>query len=158
MPVLFFVFWILLNARVTLEVVILGIAISAIISYFTYGVMGLRFAAERKAWGKALQITGYLFLLVWEVVKANIHMIRLILSEKIEIKPQIIYFKSPVSSTPAKVALANSITLTPGTITIELDGDLFGVHTIDAPMGEGVEDSVFVHKLKRIEGGHGNES
>jgi multicomponent Na+:H+ antiporter subunit E len=50
--------------------------------------------------------------------------------------------------------LANSITLTPGTITIHLEDGKFGIHAIDAPLGEGIEDSGFVRKLKNIEGGH----
>lgn len=106
-------------------------------------------------WSKIGSIIGYLFTLLIEVIKSNIYMIRLILSSDIgEIKPQIIYFQSPVRTQHAQVGVANSITLTPGTITIKLDEDEFGVHAIDAPLGDGIENSVFVNKMKKIEGGH----
>lgn len=154
MPVLFFAFWLILNARLTLEVIVIGILVCALISALTYRLLGLRISTEKKVWAKFGSIIGYLFVLVIEVFKANIQMILLILSPTIDIKPQIVYFDSPVRSDAAKVAMANSITLTPGTITVMLDDDTFGIHAIDAPLGDGVEDSVFVHRLKRIEGGH----
>lgn len=154
MPVLFLAFWLILNARVTVEVVAVGIVVTLAVSFFTYKLLGLSFAAERKVWAKIGRIIAYLFVLVIEVVKANLHMIAVILSAVIEIKPQLVYFKSPVRSNAAKVALANSITLTPGTITIKLEDDQYGIHALDAPMGDGIESSVFVEKLKKIEGGH----
>ena len=154
MPILFFLFWITLNARFSLDVIAVGVLVSLVMSWFTYKVLGLSFATEKKMWKKALAIIAYLALLVAEVVKANIHMIYIILfvpNEKI--KPRIVYFKSPLYSTIGKVALANSITLTPGTITFMLDEEGFGVHSIDVESSEGLEDSVFVKELKNIEGG-----
>ena len=47
--------------------------------------------------------------------------------------------------------LANSITLTPGTITVSLEGDTYCVHCLDKSMAEGIESSIFVQKLHRIE-------
>ena len=154
MPVLFFAFWIALNTRATDEIMVIGLLVTILISVFTYGSIGLSFKAEMKTWAKIGHIVVYFIRLLYEVILANIQMIKLILSPDISIKPLIIYFDSPVRSDAAKVALANSITLTPGTITIELEGNRFGVHTIDAPMAAGIKDSVFVHQLKKIEGGH----
>ena len=47
--------------------------------------------------------------------------------------------------------LANSITLTPGTITVSVEGDRFCVHYLDKELADGVEDSVFVELLKEME-------
>ena len=153
MPVLFFLFWLILNERFTPEVVVSGILISILVSLLNYRFVGLSFDIEKKIWSKIIMILSYFAMLVFEVLKANIQMIKLILSPVIDIKPQIIYFDSPVRSELAMVALANSITLTPGTITGKLEDGKFGIHTIDAPVGKGVEDSIFVHRLKNIEGG-----
>ncbi|MBQ8547563.1 MAG: Na+/H+ antiporter subunit E, partial [Lachnospiraceae bacterium] len=51
----------------------------------------------------------------------------------------------------ARTVLANSITLTPGTITVELTEDEFKVHCLDKEMAEGIEDSVFVRLLLKME-------
>lgn len=155
MPILFLIFWIVLNGRITPDVVVVGVAATALVSVVTYKLLGVGWQNERRVWGRISGIIGYLLILVVEVFKANIHMIVLILSPTIEIKPQLIYFKSPVRTNAAKVALANSITLTPGTITIKLDEEGFGVHAIDSESGYKVEASVFVERLKKIEGGHG---
>jgi len=154
LPVLFFLFWLMLNARVTMEIIVVGIVISVLISVLSYRFIGISFSTERKVWFKIFSVIGYLFVLLFEVIKANVQMIKLVLAPVIDIKPQIIYFDSPLRSEIAQVALANSITLTPGTITVKLEDGKFGVHAIDAPVGENIEDSVFVHRIKKIEGGH----
>ena len=51
----------------------------------------------------------------------------------------------------AKVVLANSITLTPGTITVSVENDSFCVHCLDRELAEGMEDSVFVELLLEME-------
>lgn len=153
LPVLFFLFWLILNERFTPEIVVIGILISILVSLLNYRFVGLSFDIEKKIWSKVILIFSYFIILVVEVFKANIQMIKLILSPTINIKPQIVYFDSPVRSELAMVALANSITLTPGTITVKLDDGKFGIHAIDAPMADGIEDSIFVHRLKNIEGG-----
>ncbi|MCL2852808.1 MAG: Na+/H+ antiporter subunit E [Defluviitaleaceae bacterium] len=154
MPVLFLVFWIILNSRVTLEVVAIGVFISALMSLFLYRLVGISFDAEKKVWSKAWPITLYMALLMIEIIKANVQMIKIILSPKLEIHPQIVYFTSPVKSDFAKVMLTYSIMLTPGTVIFDLEGDRFGIHAIDPAMTESIDDSIFVHKLKNIEGGH----
>jgi len=153
-PVLLFAFWVILNGRFTVEVAVIGILISVLVSLLNYGFLGISLATEKKAWAKVFSIIGYLATLVFEMVKANWQMIKLVLSPVINIKPQIINFNSPLRSEIAQVTLANSITLTPGTITIRLEDGRFGVHAIDVDMGENVENSVFVQKIKKIEGGH----
>lgn len=155
MPILFFLFWMALNGRIAADVMVVGVLVSAVMSWFTYRVLGLSFSTEKKMWKKAGAIFIYLIRLVVEVVKANIQMIYIILCVPNEkLKPQLVYFKSPVRSEIGKVALANSITLTPGTISFQVDDCGFGVHAIDAPLSEGIEDSTFVTQLKNIEGGH----
>ena len=154
MPVLFFLFWLILNERFTLEIVASGILVSILVSLLNYRFVGLSFDIEKKIWSKIFLILSYLGVLVIEVAKANIQMIKLILSPTININPQIIYFDSPVRSELAMVALANSITLTPGTITVRLEDGRFGIHAINTSMADGIEDSIFVHRLKNIEGGH----
>ena len=154
MPVLFFAFWLILNGRLTGEIVIIGLVIAVLVSVVSYRFFGASLSSERKALLKIFQIIGYLIALVGEVIKANLAMIALVLSPEIEIKPQIIYFNSPLRADLARVALANSITLTPGTITVLLEDGKFGIHTVDAPMAVGIESSKFVSRLKKIEGGH----
>lgn len=87
-----------------------------------------------------------------EVIVANFQIIKLVLSSRIYIEPTLIYFKTGLKSDLAKAALANSITLTPGTITCNLaDDGTFLVHCIDKEMAQGITDSVFIHMLTKME-------
>mgnify|MGYP002513500138 CR=1 FL=1 len=54
-----------------------------------------------------------------------------------------------------RTALANAITLTPGTITVLLEDDVYTVHCLDESLAEGMNESVFVKMIEEIEkGGH----
>ena len=154
MPIVLFGFWLILNGRFTVEVAVIGAVVSVLVSLLNYGFLGISFTAEKKAWLKIGSIIGYFATLIAEIIKANWQMIKLVLSPAITIKPQLIHFNSPLRTEIAQVTLANSITLTPGTITVNLEHGRFTVHAIDVSTGNGIEDSVFVRQLKKIEGGH----
>ena len=93
----------------------------------------------------------YILALFWEIIKANVSAIHLTLSYRNEIDPVIIQFQSGLKSKIAQVALANSITLTPGTITVAMEEDELTVHALDVSLVKGIDDSVFVHMLRRME-------
>jgi multicomponent Na+:H+ antiporter subunit E len=77
--------------------------------------------------------------LIWEIVKANFHLVYLVFHPRMNdlIDPQIVVFKTNLKSDLAITTLANSITLTPGTITVTADNEgVFRVHAIDREMAE----------------------
>ncbi len=149
--ILFFL-WVIFNGKVTTEIVIFGVCIAAAVECFMYRYMDYSPKVTICLFKNLFQILHYGAVLVKEVVKANLQVISLIFSTKYEVEPQIIHFKSNLKSEAAKVALANSITLTPGTITISVEEDTFTVLCLDKEFGEGIEDSQFVHLLEEMEG------
>ena len=82
---------------------------------------------------------------------ANIAVIRIILSPKMEIQPCLVRFKTDLKSETNRVLLANSITLTPGTYTIDLNEDEYLVHALDTSFSGGMDESVFVERLRKME-------
>ena len=76
---------------------------------------------------------------------------RLILSNRLEPEPVLFTFRTKLKSEAAKVLLANSITLTPGTITVKQTGDRFVVHALDREIAEGTENSVFTEMILAAE-------
>ena len=154
MPILYFIFWIILNGRVTAEIVISGLLIAACVSLLNYRFIGISLQVEKRIWHKIRAVSAFLLLLVVEVFKSNIQMIKIILATKVNIKPQIVYFDSPVRSGMSQVALACSIILTPGTVVVHLEDGRFGVHGINPSSVEGIQSSRLVNLLKEIEGGH----
>ena len=66
-------------------------------------------------------------------------------------EPCLVRFRTDLRTEPARVALANSITLTPGTLTVSLEGNDLLVHALDREMARGLDDSIFVRQLRRME-------
>lgn len=93
----------------------------------------------------------YFFVLIIEIFKAAIAVYKRVYSRKIEIQPQMVFFDVDIESEFLRFVLANSITLTPGTITVDVDDNHFCVHALDYTLAEGVENSVFIKLLKKME-------
>ena len=102
-----------------------------------------------------IKISGFLiqyaFVLLKEIFKANVATIKMIFSEKYEREPVLVSFETNIKSKALRVLLANSITITPGTITVSLEDNRYLVHCLDVDFSEGIEDSVFVQILQKIE-------
>lgn len=153
---LLFIFWILLNGRFTadagmLQIVIVGAIISAFAYWFAHKALGYTLKTELKIFSKTPILIAYFFLLIKEIIVANFQMMKIVLSKKADIHPVMVKVKIPLKTRFARVMLANSITLTPGTITAELEGDEFTIHCVDTSFSEGMENSSFVKMLERLE-------
>ena len=148
---LLFALWLIFNGKVTLEIVLFGIVLSTAVYLFCWKFLEYSPKRELRALRLLPQGIGYFFVLVWEIVKANCAAIALIVSPKYEVEPVLVTFRTNLKTDLAKTILANSITLTPGTITVELTDDEFKVHCLDKEMAEGLSDSVFVRLLMKME-------
>ena len=151
MYLLFFLVWIIFNGKITTEIVLFGIAIAAIVFAFVCKFMDYSLKKEFMFYRKTGYIIAYIGLLIVEIVKANVEMIRIVLNVEEQMEPVIVKFRTTLHSETARVMLANSITLTPGTITISLEEDELTVHCLDSSMAEGLEDSTFVRLLENME-------
>ena len=152
MYILFFLLWVIFNGQVTLEIVLFGIVIAGAVYAFCCKFLDY---SPRKDWiilRKSGYIIAYLGVLIWEIVKANAATLTFIVSPHVRVQPVIVRFKTDLKTKTARVLLANSITLTPGTITVSLQDNVYTVHCLDKQFGEGLSDSTFVSLLHKIEG------
>ena len=144
-------FWIILNGRFTIEILILGLIFAAVVYAFARKFMGLTVKKEKRFWkhvGWALQYVG---VLIKEIVVANVAVLKILLRPGYRVQPVLVSFPAPLKSEALQVVLADSITLTPGTITVRVHEDKFEVHCLDRSMAEGLDSSVFVKMLKKWE-------
>lgn len=151
MFLLFFAVWMILNGKVTLEICLFGLGISAVLFAFICRYMDYSIRKERLLFRLIPLFLQYFWVLVKEIVKANVAILKLIVSPELQPEPAIVYFDTDLKTGLAKVLLANSITLTPGTITVSVEDNRFCVHCLDRELAEGVENSVFVELLEKIE-------
>jgi multicomponent Na+:H+ antiporter subunit E len=151
MYLLLVLFWIILNGKITVEIVVLGILFALLIYGFAYKFLGLTWKREKKFWKYLIWGIQYIGILLKEIIIANIAVLKIILTPKKKIHPVLVKFPAPLKSHLLQVILADSITLTPGTITVRLYEEKFEVHCLDESMAEGLNDSVFVKMLKKLE-------
>lgn len=88
-------------------------------------------ASLRRRLVQALRLANYILWLLWQIVLANIYMFRLAFSNRDALQPQIVRYETALKSDFEKFMLANSITLTPGTVTMKILGSTYYVHAIN---------------------------
>lgn len=151
MFIVFFLLWVVFNGRWTTEIALFGVVISAAIYAFCCAFMGY---SPRKDWNalkKAGHFARYLAELIKEIYEANVYVLRFILSSRQENEPVLVTFKMQLKGDALRAMLANSITLTPGTITADVQDDTFTVHCLDKELSEGLENSEFEKILLEME-------
>lgn len=151
MLLLFFLVWVIFNGTLTVEIAVIGAVIVHFMFAFICKFMDYSVKREILLYKKSIYFLWYIVILVAEIVKANMAVIRLITSNSEVVEPVMVRVHTNLRSNFCRVLLANSITLTPGTITISLDGDEYVVHCLDKSLSEGMEDSVFVKMLEKLE-------
>lgn len=104
--------------------------------------------------GQGLGLVGYILWLLGEVFKANIQVMKLSFSSDLDRKlsPQVVEFRTELCDDFSRFLLAHSITLTPGTVTIRVDGDRFIVHALTEEMGASVPGAMEDRLLKLFGG------
>ena len=151
MFILLYALWLILNGRITLEICLLGLAISALIYLFMCKFMDFSIKKDLALMSKIGLGIAYFFVLLKEIFVSNFKVMAIILFKRIPITPAMTEVRVELKSRMAKTILANSITLTPGTITVKVEGDVFTVHCLSAELIEGIEDSTFVKLLRKME-------
>lgn len=144
-------FWIILNGRITLEIVILGMVFALAIYGFAYKFMGLTLQKEKNFCKHFWWMLVYICLLVKEIAAANLQVLKIIFTPGRKTRPVLVSFPSPLKNKFLQVVLADSITLTPGTITVKLNEEGYVVHCLDESMAHGLDQSVFVQQLRKWE-------
>lgn len=147
----FLVLWIIFNGNFTLEILVIGMILCAALYAFCCKFLGYSVSRDIRVMKKIPLIFQYVVILIIEILKANRQVLHFIMTPQYQVEPQIVHFTSHLKTETARVILANSITLTPGTITVGLEGNEFYVHCLDKEFAEGMEDSIFVELLEKME-------
>lgn len=153
MIIFFFLLWLILNGRVTVELILLGIPISALVLLLANRAVGYTLKTDIRIMRNLPVFFLYTLNLVAEILKASAAVMGVVLDPSKKPEPVIVEFHSGLKTELQNVLLANSITLTPGTYTLFQEGDHFVVHCLKREYGEGMEESSFVKYLRLLDGG-----
>ncbi len=128
--VVFFILWLAFTTTFATAEVVTGAVVSfilALISYETFTGWGFKGIKLSNLWWSVVYIINFL----WLMLKANLNVARIVLTPSLPINPGIVEFETKLTNEYAKMVLANSITLTPGTFTVDIVGNRFYIHWID---------------------------
>ncbi|MBQ4470188.1 MAG: Na+/H+ antiporter subunit E [Synergistaceae bacterium] len=153
MSLVYFTLWLIFNGRFTLEVIISGVIIALALDMFVRKILRINLTWQNfLKFVKILpDVIIYLAVLLFEIIKANFAIIKLVMAPELEVEPCLVKFNTPLKTEGARAALANSITLTPGTITVSLEGRELLVHALNREIADSLDNSLFEKLLIRME-------
>lgn len=155
--VLLFAFWLLLSGHYQARYIVIGALAAGLVTLLSNDLfyLALRYgeSAEPKIELVLLQLWRFLLYLPWllsRIIMANIQVAYLVLHPKMPIDPGLLVFRTRMKKGIAQVTLANSITLTPGTITTSLENGRYIIHTLKRPLAGELEDATMQNKIARV--------
>ena len=140
-----FAFWMVLSGRTETNFVVYGILTAVVTTWVTYPLL----LVPNKDGSKKYYVFGfsipkmimYFFWLMWQLVLANIDVLLATTGQELNIDPKVVRFRFKADNPMASVILANSITLTPGTVTMNVTDDgVYEIHALTVGAAAGVLD------------------
>lgn len=107
---------------------------------------------------QGFRLGGYCLWLLWQIVLANLHLFRLAFSPPSSLQPHIVRYETKLRTDFEKYLLASSITLTPGTVTIKIMGDIFYIHAISDIAADGLDGEMERRIARIFAGGKSNRT
>ena len=149
--VLFYAFWLLMSGHYTPFLLAVGAAVSAAVVWFARRMD----VADREGHPVHLGPSALTYWpwLVKEILKSALEVSRIILDPRLPASPTVARFRPRQKTVVGLVTHANSITLTPGTLSIEVGPEQFVVHALTRAGAAGCIDSEMDRRVERFEGG-----
>jgi len=124
------VIWLALTFPFKLSELYMGLGVSLIVSLLLFtSIKGKVDVLNPMRW---LGTLIYIPVFTWELIKANFHIAYIVLHPKLPVKPSIVKVRTKLKGDLSRTLLANSITLTPGTLTVDTDGGDLYIHCVTA--------------------------
>ena len=115
-----FIIWIILAGARDIQELVVGLVVALLTSLLA-GQMLITTQKHKNPLRRLLYAVRYVITFLWEMIKANLHVAYLVAHPMVPIKPGIVKIQSSLSKDSALTVLTNSITLTPGTLTVDIN-------------------------------------
>lgn len=152
-----FIFWMILSGRTEVKFIVYGLITAAVTSWVTYPLLLVPNKAGTKKYFvfgvNPFKFIGYAIWLFWQLILANIDVFLATTSQELQIDPKVVRFKFTADNPMAYVVLANSITLTPGTVTMNVtDEGLYEIHALTVGAADGIQCGCFPEHVADLYG------
>ena len=148
-----FLFWLILSSSFAIESIIIGIVASILITVYSKDIV---FEEEETSLYKFTGVTAlvrFVCCLIVEVIKANIGVVKIVLDPSLPISPRFVEVPIPdnLKKNLNKVLYANAITLTPGTLTVDILEEGYLIHAINEDAANSLKGSVLEKYVLKVE-------
>ncbi|MCU7796916.1 MAG: Na+/H+ antiporter subunit E [Candidatus Thiodiazotropha sp. (ex Semelilucina semeliformis)] len=137
---LLFTLWLLLTGSLDPAELIAGAMVALAVTLISRPHLNI-FTGLRLTPGAILPFLSYLGLFLVELIRANLDMARRVLTPSLPLQPALVEVKTELQSPLGRLILANSITLTPGTLTVDVLEDRLVIHWVEVPPDLTIEDA-----------------
>ncbi len=152
MFLLLFGLWLLFNARITFDVVIVGLVLSFLLTVFGRKICGWSHKTDMIVMRVSPRLMKFTVCIFFDIIKANLKVMKIILTSNLpEQKPRLFFFDTKLTTEVGKLALANTITITPGTYTVGIYDSTFAVHALTMDFEDGTPDNTFNRQIISME-------
>ncbi len=146
-------FWLLMSASFDWQHLLAGVVLSAGLIYYWAELIFLPGKKTDFSWQQVAAFIQYTIFLVIEIIKANFHVAYLVLHPRLPISPGFVVTSVGLQKELSKTYYLNSITLTPGTVTVKCDGDRLIVHCFTEKNAQVVQQWYLYQQIYNMERG-----
>ncbi|SDB23487.1 multicomponent Na+:H+ antiporter subunit E [Eubacterium oxidoreducens] len=147
-----FIFWLLITQIYTMKFLIMGAAASFVVAWICMPLFTIRNLSQTKQYFvfdvSLVKFFAYFIWLMKELVLANLDVTKAVMQKTVRIEPKVICFRVNFDNPLAIALLANSITLTPGTITLHVNkSNVYEIHALTRTAAQGILDGSMAKKV-----------
>lgn len=148
--IILFANWVIWSGMFDAFHLALGVISCMIVTYTTHNLLFTRESFSYKQIIEVWRFIKYIPWLLWQIILSNIHVAGLVLSPKMRIEPHMVRVKTRLKKDISLVTYANSITLTPGTITADIADGEFYIHCISKKVADDLFSGEMENRVAHI--------
>ncbi len=148
---LLLIFWFILSPEFSLEVILVGSIVSFLVVLYSQNIVFTEEEMPLYYFKHIVTYIKYIGILLVEIVKANIDVALIVLNPSLPIQPQFVSVPMMLKNDVVKVIYGNFVTLTPGTLTVDIKEDEFIIHALTDDAGEGMYGSILEKYARMLE-------
>lgn len=146
-----FAFWMALSPSLRTLNILLGILSSLLVAFITRTILDAEFARAFTT-PVLLRIPGFALAMLWEIIKANMDVAMIVINPKLPIEPRVFSYQCRLRGDLEKTVFAYCVNLTPGTVVIDIQDDVYFVHALARRHAEGLNERLLEKMVARLFG------
>lgn len=148
---LLFSFWLIITESVDWDGLVVGFAVCTLVVWFNHDILVKKNEFPPLTFKRIWILIAHGGLMLIEIVKANIQVVQIVLSPTLKFDQGLVIFTPKLQYEWNEVLFANSITLTPGTLTVEVEHDVYTVHVLDMRNADSLVSWKIQENLRSLE-------